>query len=363
MAEGDESGEKTHDPTPKKLADARKKGDIAKSNDLTVAMIYFGFLIAILVVGSTSINSAASKLTVFLSSPDLLLDKILGPGGLRLSGTIVLSAIAPLAPLFALPIIAAILTLIGQQAIIIAPEKLTPKLNRISPLAGAKNKFGTSGLVEFAKTFIKMSAVSIVVVFYLRGKFDEIIGLTRSSPIAMAGMMMEVLVDLLTVICVLAILVGIADLLWQKYSHQKKLQMSFQDLKDEGKEAEGDPHTKAQRRQRGRDIATNRMLLEVPKADVIVVNPTHYAVGLNWSKKAGSAPVCVAKGEDEIAARIREIANESGVPIHSDPPTARAIHATVEIGREIQPNQYRAIAAALRFAEMMRKKARERGIN
>lgn len=103
------------------------------------------------------------------------------------------------------------------------------------------------------------------------------------------------------------------------------------------------------------------MLLEVPKADVIVVNPTHYAVALKWSKEKGSAPVCVAKGEDEIAARIRDIASESDVPIHSDPPTARAIHATVEIGREIPPEQYRAIAAALRFAEMMRKKARERG--
>ena len=362
MAGDDDSGEKTHDPTPKKLEDARKKGDIAKSSDLTVAVIYLGFLIAILAAGGTAIGTAASKLTIFLSSPDLLLDKILGPGGLHLSGSIVLSIFTALAPLFALPFAAAILSLIGQQAIVVAPSKLAPKLSRISPIAGAKNKFGISGLVEFAKTFIKMLAVSLVVIFYLRDKFDEIIGLTRSSPIAMAGMMMEVLVDLLTVICVLAVLVGIGDLLWQKFNHQKKLRMSFQDLKDEGKEAEGDPHTKAQRRQRGRDIATNRMLLEVPKADVIVVNPTHYAVALKWTKEKGSAPVCVAKGEDEIAARIREIAAESGVPIHSDPPTARAIHATVEIGHEIPPEQYRAIAAALRFAEIMRKKAKERGL-
>lgn len=361
MANDNESGEKTHDPTPKKLADARKKGDIAKSNDLTVAMIYFGLFIAILVAGSASISNAATGLSVFLSSPDLLLDKILGSGGLHLSGSIILSILAPLTPLFALPFVAAILTLIGQQAIIVAPDKLVPKLNRISPLAGAKNKFGTSGLVEFSKTFIKMVAVSLVVFFYLRSKFDEIVGLARASPKAMASMMMEVLVDLLSVICALSILVGIADLLWQKYNHQKKLRMSHQGLKDEGKEAEGDPHTKAQRRQRGRDIATNRMLLDVPKADVIVVNPTHFAVALKWSKEKGAAPVCVAKGEDEIAARIREIANESGVPIHSDPPTARAIHATVEIGQEIPPNQYRAIAAALRFAETMRKKARERG--
>ncbi len=362
MADNDDSGEKNHDPTPKKLEDARKKGDVAKSNDLSAAMIYLSFLIAILVFGSNTIGTAANSLTIFLSSPDLLVGKILGPGGLRLSGSIVLSFAAALTPLFVLPFAAALLSLIGQQAIIVAPSKLAPKLNRISPLAGAKNKFGPSGLVEFTKTFIKMLAVSLVVIFYLRKEFDVIIGLAHASPTAMVGLLVEVLVDLLIVICALSVLVGIGDLLWQKYDHQKKLRMSFQDLKDEGKEAEGDPHTKAQRRQRGRDIATNRMLLDVPKADVVVVNPTHYAVALQWTKKKGSAPVCVAKGEDEIAARIREIAAESGVPIHSDPPTARAIHATVEVGHEIPPEQYRAIAAALRFAEIMRKKAKERGV-
>jgi type III secretion system FlhB-like substrate exporter len=195
------------------------------------------------------------------------------------------------------------------------------------------------------------------------GNILVMIGLARSSPAAMAGMTMQVLVDLLIVICILAILVGAVDFIWRKFNHQKKLRMSFQDLKDEGKEAEGGPHTKAQRRQRGRDIATNRMLVEVPKADVIVVNPTHFAVALKWSNVKGSALVCVAKGEDEIAARIREIASQSGVPIHSDPPTARAIHATTKIGDEITPDQYRAVAAALRFAEIMRKKAREDGLN
>ena len=356
----DSSGEKVHDPTAKKLEDARKKGDVAKSTDLTVAAAYLGFLLAILVSGVTSLNGAADKLFVFVSSPDLLVDKILGPGGLALSASILGASLLALAPIFALPFFTAILSLFGQQAIVVAPEKLAPKLNRISPISGVKNKFGMSGLVEFVKTFVKMLAVGLTVVFYLNGKIDEIIGLSRASPNAMTGMLMEVLVDLLVAVCVLAIIIGIADLLWQKYDHQKKLRMSFQELKDEGKEAEGDPHTKAQRQQRGRDIATNRMLLAVPKADVVVVNPTHYAVALLWSKEKGSAPVCVAKGEDEIAARIREIANESGVPIHSDPPTARAIHATVEIGHEIAPDHYRAIAAALRFAETMRKKSRER---
>ncbi|NCM97925.1 MAG: flagellar biosynthesis protein FlhB, partial [Rhodobacterales bacterium] len=132
------------------------------------------------------------------------------------------------------------------------------------------------------------------------------------------------------------------------------------EMMDENKDSEGDPHTKAARRQRGYDIATNRMLEDVPQADVIVVNPTHYAVALKWDRAARRAPVCVAKGVDEIAARIRERAAAAGVPIHRDPPTARALHASVEIGQEIRPDQYRAVAAAIRFAEAMRKRARQR---
>ncbi len=357
----DSTGEKELDATPQKLEKARKKGDIAKSNDISVAAAYLGLLVAFLVAGTLSITKAADGLTIFLASPDLLSDKILAPGGILLSASILGRVVGAMLPIFALPFLAVILSVFAQQAFIFAPSKLAPKLNRISPISGAKNKFGISGLVEFGKTFIKMLAVALTVGFYIRGKLDEIAGLARASPISLIGMMFEVLMDLLILICIFAILVGIADLLWQKFDHARKQRMSLQEMKDENKEAEGDPHSKAQRRQRGREIATNRMLLEVPKADVVVVNPTHYAVALKWSRKPGTAPICVAKGEDEIAARIREIAHESGVPVHSDPPTARAIHATVKVGHEIASQQYKAIAAALRFADIMRKKARERG--
>jgi len=158
--------------------------------------------------------------------------------------------------------------------------------------------------------------------------------------------------------CVIFSIIGLIDLLWQRYDHARKLRMSFQDMKDEHKSSEGDPHTKAQRRQRGQEIATNRMMLDVPKADVVIVNPTHYAVALKWDRRPGRAPECVAKGTDDIAARIREMAAEHGVPIHSDPPTARALFGSVEIGDEIEPKHYRAVAAAINFAEKIREKAK-----
>ncbi len=162
--------------------------------------------------------------------------------------------------------------------------------------------------------------------------------------------------------CLIGIhVVGLADLLWQRFDHARKLMMSFQELRDEAKESEGDPHLKSERRRRGQEIATNRMLADVPTADVVVVNPTHYAVALKWSREKGSAPVCVAKGVDEVALRIREAATVAGVPIRSDPPTARALHATTELGEEISHEHYAAVAAAIRFSEEIRAKARERG--
>ncbi|MHA1527614.1 MAG: EscU/YscU/HrcU family type III secretion system export apparatus switch protein, partial [Alphaproteobacteria bacterium] len=136
--------------------------------------------------------------------------------------------------------------------------------------------------------------------------------------------------------------------------------MSHQELKDEGKQAEGDPHIRAQRRERAHQIANNRMLLAVPEADVVIANPTHYAVALKWPRHDGSAPVCLAKGVDEIALAIRARAAEAGVPVQTDPPTARSLHGLVEVGQEIRPEHYQAVAAAIIFADEMRRKARER---
>jgi flagellar biosynthetic protein FlhB len=159
------------------------------------------------------------------------------------------------------------------------------------------------------------------------------------------------------------LVIGGIDYMWQYQEHLRKNRMSHKEMMDEFKQNEGDPHMKQQRRQKGYEIAMNQMLADVPEADVVIVNPTHYAVALKWSRLPGEAPVCVAKGVDEIAARIREAAAEAGVPIHRNPPTARALHASVDIGHEILPDQYQAVAAAIRFAEMMRKKARNFEVN
>ena len=354
------SGEKVFDPTPQKLAEARRKGDVAKSTDVHTAATYLALLAVFVTVGGFAVDQAASVLMVLIGQPDRLTGMILGPGGGQISASIIAEALWALAPIFLLPIGAVIVSLVGQQALVFSGEKLIPKMSRISLISNAKNKFGPTGLVEFAKSAVKLTAISVALWIYLVGDLDVMIGAARAEPQVMGALMMETLVVLLSITAVISVAIAAIDVSWQRFDHERKLRMSYQDLKEENKQSEGDPHMKAQRRQRGQEIANNRMLLEVPKADVIIVNPTHYAVALKWSRTKGSAPSCVAKGEGEIALRIREIAGDSGIPIHSDPPTARALHATVEIGAEIPPEQYKAVAAAIRFADRMRAAAKGR---
>ncbi|WP_348541464.1 EscU/YscU/HrcU family type III secretion system export apparatus switch protein [Sulfitobacter albidus] len=172
--------------------------------------------------------------------------------------------------------------------------------------------------------------------------------------------MTRICITFLMVTVVVSGLIGGIDAVFQHFEHIRKNMMSRKDMTDEAKQNEGDPHLKQERRQRAFEASQNQMMKDVPTADVIIVNPTHYAVALRWSREAGSAPVCVAKGVDEIAATIRRLAAEAGVPIHSDPPTARALHATTDIGDEIAEESYAAVAAAIRFAEEMRLRARGR---
>ena len=182
----------------------------------------------------------------------------------------------------------------------------------------------------------------------------------NTTPMIVAGLLGRLCIEFLFVVLAVSLSIGGIDALWQHKEHLRKNRMSRKEVMDENKATEGDPHMKQQRRQRGYDIATSQMMADVPTADVVIVNPTHYAVALRWSRKRGEVPVCVAKGVDEIARSIREIAMESGVPIQSDPPTARALYATTDIGQEIDESHYQGVAAAIRFAEDMRKRARAR---
>ena len=354
---GDEGQEKSFDPTPERIRKAREEGNIAKSTDVTAAAAYIGLLVALLIWASQAALKAGEALSTFLAIPDILAPQALGPAGMETLSGPVSQVVWAVAPLLLLPVGLTLVALFAQNAVAVTPANLAMKMSRISLISNAKNKFGATGIVEFLKSTVKLIAISIVLVILLSGNMDHYLALSMTSGKALPMLLRDESLTLLKAVTVIAVAIAFFDYFWRLFDHRRKLRMSSQDMKDESKQSEGDPHMKQSRQQRGREIATNRMMLDVPDADVIIVNPTHYAVALTWARKAGTAPVCVAKGVDEIAARIREVAEKNAIPIMTDPPTARLIHAKVEIGDEIHPDQYAAVAAAIRFADDVNKKA------
>ncbi|MEZ5777402.1 MAG: flagellar type III secretion system protein FlhB [Paracoccaceae bacterium] len=358
MSEED-GAEKEHEPSQKKLDDARRRGEVVRSAELAVAASYGGLLIATMALGGAALRSLGTALQPMLGQAESLASN-LGTGGTTPLAGMLFKALSSSLPFFALPGAAVLATLFAQRAIVFAPEKLRPKLSRIDPISNARQKFGRASLVEFAKSAVKLVLASLLLGLFLMSRMQEILLAQSLEPAPATAMLMRLMVEFLTLFLVVSGALGALDYLWQRHEHLRKNRMSRQELMDEMKQAEGDPQMRGLRRQRAEAIAMNRMLADVPKADVVIVNPTHYAVALRWERGSGRAPVCVAKGVDEVAARIREAAATSGVPVRSDAPTARALYASVDIGREVRPEHYAPVAAAIRFAETMRRRARER---
>ena len=355
MSEDD--SEKSHEPSQKRLDDARKRGDVPRSPDLTTAAVYAGVLLALTLAGSTALQHAGSAAVTLIGQSDRLAPMILKAGRAPTAGLLT-AFVMPFLPILALPMLAAILSLVAQRGLILSPEKIAPKLSRISPIAAFGQKFGREGLFAFGKSLTKMIVTCLLVAVLLPRHADDLLISLQLSPGQSSTLLFQILTEFLFLALLSTLSFGGLDYGWQYLQHRRRNMMSRQEMVEESRDSEGDPHMKGHRRQRGREIAMSRMLQDVASADVVLVNPTHYAVALKWRRGDRSAPILLAKGADDIAARIREKAAEAGVPLHRDPPTARAIYATVEIGSPILPAHFKAVAAAIRFAEAMRKRAK-----
>ena len=356
----DDSGDddKQYEASQHKLDEARKKGDFARSADLNTAAAYAGILVAGLSLGAFSLIELGELLSGLLGHSDTISTAVFAANGAPMMGGLMYDLGAAVSPWFGIPAVLVILTIIAQRGFVIAPSKLELKASRISPISQAKNKFGRSGLFEFGKSFSKLILYSTVLFIFLIGRLPDIMGAMALSSRQVIATLLDLCVSLMSIVLIIALALGIVDFTWQRAEHLRKNRMSRKELTDESKNSEGDPAMKQQRRQKGIAIAMNQMMNDVPEADVIIVNPTHYAVALKWNRMGGGAPECVAKGVDIVAAQIREVAQESGIPIHSDPPTARALYATVEIGEQIPNSHFKPVAAAIRFADRVRKAAR-----
>ena len=348
-----DNNDKQYEATEQKLRKARQQGDLPRSTEVNVAMMYLGVWLALTFGAGFAAKSWLAMASRTLGSepwPDSPVTGLAQP--LWQSAAIAVIAMATV------PLIAIILGLVVQRALVFSPQKLAIDFKRINPVKNAGQKFGKSGLVTFAISVSKAGFVGVGGWFLFSMLWNRMAG----SMLGAGDIWVLGLPDLMGRVLIMAVAISagfaVLDFLWKRFEHLQKNRMSRKEMEDEHKEVEGDPHMKAARRQKAVDLVSRQMLADVAKADVVIVNPTHYAVALEWKRGSGRAPVCLAKGTDDIAALIRQRARDHDVPIWSDPPSARAIHATVRIGEEIQREHFAAVAAAIRFAEKMRERAR-----
>jgi len=346
MAESD-SGEKTEEPTAKKLSDARNKGQIARSKDLGTMFVLVGSAIALMFTGSLLVERLSLAMKGQFS---LTREEIMDVNALfALVNSNVSLMITPLSWIFVIIIIAAFIgnTLLG--GISFSWETMAPKANRLSPIAGFKRMFGVKAYVELFKSILKFFVVFISAYLLLTGLFDQIMSLSIEAIPFNFEHAVTLLLWMFLALALSLIIIVIVDAPYQVWSHNKQLKMSKQEIKDEHKSSEGSPEIKSRIRKTQYEISQRRMMADVPDSDVVITNPSHFSVALKYDIEAGGAPQLVAKGVDEMAIHIRTIAKEHNVEIIASPALARSLYYTAEVNEDIPEELFAAVAQVLAF--------------
>jgi flagellar biosynthetic protein FlhB len=347
MAGTEDKDQKTHAPTEKKLADARAKGDIAVSSEVRHAVMFVAMLVGIGSMGVWTMNSLARLVASLLGGAgDHPLD---ARNAQPLLTGVAQSFAAAMLPLMATLTGLALLTLFLQGRPALAWSRLKPQWSKFNPFAGLKKMFGLRSLVEFAKTLAKFAAVATVCGVLLWPQvagFDRLVGVGPHEIGLAAGSLVRTMVKS---VAILAGAIALFDFVYQHRSFINRMKMSLQEIKDEHKESEGDPKIKGKIRQMQMQRAKKRMMAAVPTASVILTNPTHYSVALKYEHGKMAAPVVVAKGVDDVAFRIREIAKAHDVPIVASPALARALYAACDIDEPIPTDHYAAVAEIIGY--------------
>lgn len=354
MSDDNDDSQKTEDPTSRRLDEAREEGNVAKSQEFNHVLMILSLTLSVFLFGPHAISEITSLSMPFIAAPDQIPTDLghLVNMAWRLLGLILLAGLGPLVVAFGAAFGAAYL----QFGLLWSAESLTPSLDKISPLAGFKRIFSLRSFTEMVKGVAKLAIVATVVGYFVLpgiGDLHKLIGMEMVQLVA--AMQHSVTTVLFGVFVVMAAIAG-ADMLYQRYEFMKSMRMSRQELRDEYRQTEGDPMIKGRLRQLRMERARRRMMGEVPGADVVVTNPTHYAVALKYEQASMSAPRVVAKGADKMAQRIREVAKEADVPIVENPPLARGLYAAVEIGQEIPSEYYKAVAEVISYIFKLKKR-------
>lgn len=345
MAEDKDS--KTEEPTSKRLNKAKGEGDVPQSQEIKSFFMLLAGLVVMGTMAPAVTRNLAEFLTVFLERPHAF------PFELEGIRNLVVEIALHVAAILALPIatfaFAAVLSGVAVNGFLWTPKKLRPKFSQLNPIQGAKRLFSKQSLVEAAKGVAKIIIVAAVISFVVIPLFthpDQLVD--RDFMATLEEIQWLILLILFIVVIVMAIIAA-ADVAYQRYEHKEKLKMTKQEVKDEHKEAEGDPKVKSRIRALRMERHRQRMMAAVPSASVVITNPTHYAIALKYDMDEMHAPVLVAKGVDYLACRIRQIAKENDVPMVENPPLARALYAAVEVDQEIPPEHYKAVAEIIGY--------------
>ena len=344
MASG---GDRTEKATPKKRDEARKKGQVAKSMDLNGALVLLAGLLALSAFAPGMYNrmaDASRQLLLWTAQPEMVGREGLG----KVFSTVGSAWLLSLLPIAAVCLVTGVLASIAQVGFKPSPGALKPDMKKLNPLSGAKQIFGTHAVFEGAKSIVKVAAVGAIATLALLPELDELAALVGMPPAVFLPELGRRVLSIAQRAAFAYLVIALADVAYQRRRHEKNLKMDKQEVKDEHKQQQLPSEVKSAQRRRAMEMARARMMDAVPTADVVVTNPTHYSVALRYSADA-LAPVVVAKGQDLVALRIREIARDAGVAVVPDPPLARAIHGSVEIGRMIPEELFQAVAELLAY--------------
>ena len=343
----DDASQKTEEPTPKRLDDARSKGDVASSREVSSWFMLLGALVVVALMAPRLALSIQGQLTLFFARAHDIpvnietIPVIVAHMGLTMGRILVMPAIVV--------VVAAILSGIVQHGLLFSPERLKPDLAKLSPIKGLQRLFSLKSVTELIKGVLKISvvgAIALVLVLPIMQRLTLVpsteIG---DSLVLIHRLIVRILGGVVAVLTAIALL----DLAYQRFEHTKKLRMSRSEVKDEMRQSEGDPHVKARLRAIRMERARQRMMQAVPEASVVITNPTHFAIALKYDAETMPAPLVVAKGVDAVALRIRETATAHDVPVVENPPLARALYDSVELDREIPTEHYKAVAEIIAF--------------
>ncbi len=347
--------EKTEKATPKKRRDSRKEGEVLQSKEIVTAASVLGIFAAMrLFIGFMAETVLAYTGSVFESVGQTTITQ---DNMMSLWINVITVVVMAIGPICAVAIVLGIIPTIAQTKGLFTMKALRPKFSRLSPLSGIKKLFSLQSAVGILKGLIEVAVIGYVVISEVLGRMPKFIALMNVGIMQGVTYAFSSVFDLVMLICILLVFVAAGDFLFQWWQFEKKLKMSKQEVKEEYKQTEGDPQVKSKIKQKQQQMAMSRMMQEVPSADVVIRNPTHFAVALRYDQDKNRAPQVIAKGKDYVALRIVKIAEENDVYVTEDPPLARLLYSTVDIGREIPVELYNAVAEILTVVYKVKNKS------